>query len=277
MAANSPVFPGSVQQALLNGDLIRVPFRSIQVATLQVGGSCNLQGGGIKDNPDGSCLGLYMAVTKMASATDFKYAHATFPIHGRWFGLRYLGPKTFPFDVILDGDAHEVTPLSPGNMQSTGVWTGSQNEECIAIIDTDLEDTRHVVEVVLTPDQPGGADRSLTLLGWVGERRLGLGSQIPDVGDLVAGTVPGTQTAVFGSQLPRRVHRIVYTNNHSAAVTVTVKYGANKLKTMVLSAVDTAGSSDVCDLGAAGGSNASQITQAASVAGVVDFAASVTW
>lgn len=271
------ILAAPLRRAVLNSNLSRIPFKSYHMACLTVEGTCNLQGGGIKDNPDGSNIGLYMACTKMANATDFKYAHATWSAVGRIFGIRYVGPQTFPFDVIIDGEAYEVAPLSPGNMQSSGVWTGSQIEECIAILDTELEDIRHVVEVVLAPDQPGGADRTLLLLGSVGERRYGMDTQIPDVGDTIVGTLTSSQAAVVSSQLPRRLHRLSYVNTHTSPVTVTVIQNGKLRAELVLAAAGSAGSWDEVNFGPQGTSRPTLVTHGANVADKVDWTASVTW
>lgn len=252
--------------------LVMVPFRNGHFYPDNVNATCNFQSGGIFENGDGSFSGVYVSVPPLDNpVTTGKGARVLVPFYGRKFGLRFKRPVSFTFDVVIDGVAYEVDGrlATPAN---AGLWSGSQVDgAALVLVADDLADRLHYAEIVVIAEPNGGATRTVTLLGFLAERRAGY----PDparpaaiVRQVAVGNTQATWNSGFGASCyPRTLERVIYCNTSASAVTVTVQYGGTTVWQEVLAAAGTAGCAKTFD---AGGSSYTDLwTHAASTAAVV--------
>jgi hypothetical protein len=170
-------------------------------------------------NHDGSGHLLVMFVS--SAATLPAYTAVRTQLFGRIVGVRWRrgnSASIFPFDVIVDGVVYRVDDaLTRRDNQSVTAVDG----ECLAIVATNLADTVHTVEIIVSQQ---ATDSSLSLFGLIAEAGRGY-SATPPIPRSGYTPTPTALTATAAS-IPwtNPVSGLTFNNTDSAQRVITV-YG----------------------------------------------------
>jgi hypothetical protein len=234
---------GAVRAAITRGDLVMMPFRGGHFAVPN--GGVTYYGGGFLDNEDGSGS---RAILSVAHGTGGSGANIIQPFYGSVFGLRWLRDSTAPtcFSVIIDGMSYLVAGQDPR-------WVGDgltvADTHSLVVIAKDLPEVPgggpHWADISVTQDS--NLDRSLTLFGYLVERRAGYAKPAPRIHLNASGTLTTNPTAIcdiggygqYGIYSTPAIRGIIYSNISLASATVTIKQGSNALATCTIAAGST--------------------------------------
>lgn len=261
---------GVVRTRLLRGDLVEVPFRSLQFyAELAGGATATYQSTGVYSNPDGSGTGINVSVPPgVATGAGVRL---WLPFSGRAFGVRWRRDRASmaAFSVAVDGQAVPVASGLIPRLVAEGLTTQITDAQARAVTHDALpDDGPHLAELAFVSDP--GATSTVTVYGVLLDSRVGY-RQLPRVGQVVSTTVL-TASAVEipanrGNVLTfRSLRKVIYANTTAGAITVTVKNGANTIWAKSIAANDTA----ELDFGGAGLAPSAAYTHQASAAASVN-------
>jgi hypothetical protein len=205
-----------------------------------------------------------------------KWVMFTLIVHGPVVGLRVQRPFTGAefLDVLIDGVAYRIDGrVHPTNPTVTTKPT--DNWANIVLANNLPEDKEHVLQVCFAG--AAGVTRTWNWFGLLLSERAGHGDN-PQRGSFIVSLPKLTQAAVTlaaagGTNLRpvRRLHQIIYTNTHTAEVTVYLRRaGGGLVWSDTLTAAGTKGSSAIVPL--EGGDKTANLSHDATVAAVVDAA-----
>jgi hypothetical protein len=186
-------------------------------------------------------------------------------ISGTKIGVRYQEGGSPYVDVIVDGMAFPlVTALTFEGIINSGVVT-----ERYYILPYTFSDTEHTVTVALYSDPAGsgGATQTLTVMGFLAERRAGNTEPTKGFDVIINGLLTASAVGISRGSY-NFVAGIWYTNTSASPVTVTLNYASAIAYSFVLTAAGTSGCSQYAPLP---GPTTFSGTHLASTTGVVEY------
>lgn len=251
---------GAIRTHAVRGDLVRVPFKPGEYSTELVGATTSVNLAALQ-NPDYSTRALSVTVNPASIGNGFRLWQA---LYGSVVGVRWSRASgACDFTIMVDGVPYAVTGAEDV-LVNEGVTVGDDDGQFVI---ENLADGRHTVEIIIPAD--ASATRTITLYGWLLERRAGY-SDPPRTQTAFQQGLTTTQTVVTQSSSTaaalRGIRKIIYTNISASSATVTVQLGGvtNWQKTIA------AGDSAELDFGAPTALSSGSFKHAASAASAIN-------
>lgn len=242
------------------GELVKIGLNTANSTSTAVGSATSsYQTQSNPNNADATSSCVLLTVPAFIAATQAGVTIAR-TIYGKSIGVRFLRSSSTPvFCVEIDGVCYLVNqPIAFDDISNSAL-----DGEAFFMIADDLADGPHSVRVIIGSDPLINAIQTLTLYGFLAERRAGYvePAKVNDFG--TPGTLTTSAVAITRT-VERYVRAILYTNISGSPATITLSYSG----TVVWQQALAAGASVTLDLL---GLTALSATHSASVASAINF------
>lgn len=241
------VAAAAIPVALVQGELVKLAFRSDQVAfyTASVGSTAafTIQGQFYNNDDANEIVGL------IVPAGTAQGASIQFVAYGTIIGIRYQRTtSTPPFSVAIDGIAYAVPNTQYKWNGRPSIVSTTVDGDSNTIVVRDLPDGPHSVEIILASALAGGGTRTLNFYGFMAERRVGYRERHGYQNVAQQGTLTGSAVAVANNNNITGLRKIVYVNT-ATATSVAIANNGTLVATIPLAATGTAGDTGEFDPG----------------------------